>query len=106
MQSSMVFMDHSNGEILALVGGRNRAVSYTHLVIMLLGLLLLLWFIVVYVQVIAMSQGFQGFCRSLLAAVGNLLLALMVVYAGSALYTQRKPKIGSWQIDVYKRQPL
>ncbi len=67
-------------------------------VIMLLGLLLLLWFIVVYVQVIAMSQGFQGFCRSLLAAVGNLLLALMVVYAGSALYTQRKPKIGSWQM--------
>lgn len=70
----------------------------TGVAIMLGGLLLALWFLVIYAKVLGAGGSFLQICSGILAAVGNLALALFIVYGGFALYRERKPRLRFWQI--------
>ncbi len=66
--------------------------------IMLLGLLLALWFIVIFARLLGAGSGFVSVIRVVLSALGNIALAIFIVYGGFAMYRERKTKLRFWQI--------
>jgi len=67
-------------------------------VIMLTGLLLALWFIVIFARLLGAGGGVVPIIRVILAALGNIALALFIVYGGFAMYRERKTRLRFWQV--------